>query len=588
MTPVAHRRLVVASTCYAFVLVALGASIHTLGIRGAFDHYVERGELLLQGQFAPDPYHPFLYSELIAVATLAIGDAFAAARVVSSAAAGLFVYAATRLAAGLWGERVAFWSFALLAANGTVALAGVGAGSDMTAAAFWIVSVWLVLRARSPGAVALAGCALGLACATRLNSMLMLPVLAGLRLCTSSAMQGGRWRDLSRFGVGGLLGYLPNAIPSCIVHGKPMSTENWRNWALKLSPAWDESLLETNPYSDMWGLLREAWAPLLQRTLQDIHTMATATWPQTLVGEGAPSALGVTVGLVVMGAWTLLLARCWRPAWPLIVVALLWSMAIAATFFPQERLLMPVLPLAVMALPAASALVLPSRIADALLALVVLACVASTPAAVRKFRAEQPHAEVAAARRLAVQLGPLATIASHYSIMARHIPVRSVYVTSPPKTPDLAAHFVRNVLKLAEKELLDAVVVGPATMPGLSFAALAAAAPSGSVVERDGEAIVLRLSHARLWLARATATRTAAGVDLEIDLTRDDVVFVGVFAQQDGGDPAVVLLQPTGHRTFAASIPIGHQGVSTLAFTPACVLQSGQLVRAETLHVELP
>lgn len=588
MTLTARRRLAFASILYTGSLIVLGVWVHTLGIRGAIDHFVERGELLLQGRLAGDPYHPFLYPELIALTTLVIGDAFAAARIVSSVAAGIFVYAATRLASDLWGERVAFWTFMLLVANGTVALVGIGGGADMTAAALWAISVWLVLREGRRSHALLAGLSFGLACATRLNCMLMLPVMGGSLFFVSAATKHERWSALRRFGLGLLIGYLPNGIPSWFLWGTPVTMENWRNLALKLAPVWDESLLEANAYSSMASLLRESWLPLLARTGQDLVTMAKHSWPQTLAGEGASPTLRNASGLAVGISWLLVLMIRRRVALPSLTVTLIWSLAIAATFFPQERLLMPVLPLALSALPAAAALMPRSRIIDATLGLFVVACAAAIPEAVRKFQAEQPHAEVAAARQLAAEIGPFATIASHYGLMARYVPARSVYVPEPPRSSDVATHFVRNVLKLAEAQPIDAVVVGPATMPSLSFAALQAACPPGSRVERCGEAIVLRLPPSHVWLDRATATRSATGIDLAIEVLRDDVLFAGFLVHQAGADPVPVLLPRTGPRTFAATIPLDDRVRGTIAVTPACMVKAGHLVRAAALHVELP
>ena len=86
-------------------LIAFGWFCHPIEIIGGeSDQYVPRAEMLLQGSVPKDTFHPLLFPVLTAGLGLLVGDCFVAGRIVSSLAAGVFVFFAARLMGVMFGR----------------------------------------------------------------------------------------------------------------------------------------------------------------------------------------------------------------------------------------------------------------------------------------------------------------------------------------------------------------------------------------------------------------------------------------------------------------------------------------------------
>jgi hypothetical protein len=579
-----HRALVALIAAYVVLLLALGPVLHPIGIRGALDHYAERGRQIADGVWIGDPFHPFLVPELAAVVTLAVGDAFAATRAVSNVAAGLLLYSSGRLAAAVAGQRALPWVVALLAANGAVLVLGVEAGADMTAAALAVTALWLLAEPPPTSRALASGACLGLAIAARYSSAALLPALAALIL----AVRGAAWRQravrLATFAGGCVLGYLPNLIPTVLVQGTPLPGNSWQNLAWKLSPTGDTRAVWNPPYASFAELLRTDGERLVQRTLADIGELWTAGLGRALAGGHAPAWIVATFALALPAALVVLLWRAPRPATAALGVLAVWTTAVAATFFPQTRLLLPVLPVAATAVVAAVLTVAGSRPwlgALACAAATVLTATSVVPAA-RAFAREHPVAEVQAARAIARAEGPLVAIGSCYALLHSYVDARVSWIEPPPLADITPASVAACVRAAVRERALDFVVLGPHSAHLRRVDAVAAELPELRVESSSADVLVLRVERAPVeWLAAASAVRTGAdAVALQLTVAADGVLAAGFRVHAPGAEPWLLPLARTGDRTFAGTLPLRGASAAGVSFEPQCLTTNGAWLRA--------
>lgn len=584
----AERRAALASACvFAAITIVLGCLIHPVGTGGAMDQYVERAELLLQGSLVADPFHSFLYTELVALVALVVPDAFAAGRVVSGLAAGLFLFAAARLAWALGGRRAAFWTSAWLACNGGVLLLGVEAGSDMTAAALLMTSLWLLLDGRRAWPFG-SGLFLGLAVATRYNVGVVAPVLALLVALLADGSCGHRLRGVLQFVLAAVFGYLPNAIPAWLQFGTPLPSASWRSLAYKLSPDHDPLALVESSHTSLWSLLQVDGPRLVREAVADFGAIWTHGIGQCLGGGQATWFVAtVFAALSVLAIGSLAVVRPARGQLVVVAVLIAWTGAVAATFFPQNRLLIPVAPLALVAIVVALFEWLQPLAAHVAGGVLVLLTAATVPASLRHFEAGHPMAEIAAARQLAEAHGPLATIASCYPLMARRVPARTVYVPPPPAQRVDVASILQRLRDVRSRQPFDFAVIGRASVHGAPLDELRRNLPSG-ITARPGNAEVVVLEFASPgseWLERAAATITGArSLHLEI-ATSLDALTAGFTVRQPNVSPWLLPLLRVGPRRFEATLPFESGSTEGLELVPGCVLLTGEARQAPPITV---
>ncbi len=588
MTRAVHRRFAAFVVLYVALLVALGPSLHPIGIRSALDQYAERARQLLDGVWVGDPFHPFLYPQLTALATLVVGDAFAAARVVSSLAAGLLLYASGRFAHAVHGAGFG-WVAALLAANGAIVVLGVEAGADMTAAALAVTGLWR-LAAPPPAARAFAaGVWLGLAVATRLNLAVLLPGFAVVVAATGGAPWLQRARRCAVLAAGAVIGYLPNLVPSVILFGTPLPGDSWRNLAWKLSPNADPSAVARPPYTGLAELLHVDGERLVLRSADDFRELWLHGLGRCLAGGSAPAPVTLLFTLLLASAFVVLALRRPRVACWSLALLLALTGSIAATFFPQNRLLLPIAPVAAASVVAAVFVVARRRpaLAHAACAVLVATVATSIVPAVRTFRDEHPLPEVEAARALAARDGPMTSIASFYPLLASNVRARAVYVWTPPILGTTPATVVARVLDAVRDGTVDYVVLGPRSVRVPSVDALVRELPPTLQVERAAaDVLVLRVERPDVpWLATASASAGDDGV-LRLRITTTcDVVAAGFTVQAPGAAPWLLPLARSGERTFAGELPLRAVPTRDVALVPGCLLANGAALRAPPITI---
>jgi hypothetical protein len=501
--------LAAALTLFA-ALALFGARYHWVEEAGTAerDGYVAQAATLLAGHLPHDPFRPPLYALLTAGLSWLTGGPFAAARLLSNAAAAALAWLAFWTARRLGGTEAGGWAMALAAVNPNLWILGQHVTTDMLFAAFGAAALAAGLAYRTAGGrgtAGLAGLAGGLAAATRGNAVFLLPGL----LAAWWLAPGPRRRRLPDLAIAGLTAAVALAPVWALrqaAFGSPFHDENWKNLAWKLHGYPDWSYLDRVPYHSGWEVIAGDPAAVVAGGVAEL-------W-RFLAGGGLAQLLGTWahVALFAAGAvWALHRRR--RGAGWLLAAGGLFLCAVAVSFFTWGRFLLLLIPAAYAvafapwrrAAPdvvragetaAASGSAVRLRLAarGVAAALVLLLAVKTFGFRLPDFVSRHPYREVAAIERLAPRLAPGARIAGTSPFLGRYLadPGRYVYVPDAfgREASDPALYLERLGAFLA-RERAAYLVVGeedrrdrPAALAGERPPApwLAPAARSGHVV----------------------------------------------------------------------------------------------------------
>ncbi len=454
-----------------FVALALfGACYHPVEEAGTAerDGYVAQGERLLAGELPRDPFRPPLYPLLIALLGGAIGDPFAAARLISNFAAAALAWIAWRTGRELWpldrSDSIAGWAFAATAVNPNLWILGQHTTTDMTFGALTAGALLagLVYLKRPDTTPALAAGALfGLAAFTRGNAIFLLPGLL-LAFLVAGRPIAPRRRHLLYAAFAALPGYCALWFWRLAAFGDPFHDENWKNLAFKLHGYPDWSYLDRVPFHNLGEIVRADSLGILEGGLSELGRFAASGLAQLV---GTPLHAGV---FLAAGLW--LVFRKDRVAGWLLGAGLLFLTAVAFSFFTWGRLLLCLLPAAsaitfaalFRALPSLDRRALARRIALGAAAALVLSLAAKT--ALRRLPAfidRHPTLEIATLRRLEGALPAGTRLAGTSPFLGRYL--THPYVAIPdafgPELRDPRLYLTR-LERIARAERIAYLVVG--------------------------------------------------------------------------------------------------------------------------------
>ncbi len=329
----------IATTALALAIVAFG--FHPVG-----DYYTESdfyagyalgADLLRHGQFDFGRYGVYGpgYEVALAVVGLATGDLFVAARLLSVAAAVLYLWLSWRVVDRLAGATAGFWLTVLVAANPTFFRYGYSVGTDMPANAWWMAAVAALVLRRDLGGWAWGGLLAALAVLTRYNLASVVPgALAAVFLLRTGARD--RWASAAVFLGVFLLAVAPFTIGSLLAGYVPGRT-----------------LLGDAGYyiSDTPGTVLEerytpgaaSTSPVTGLTATIVRRLLTGI-PVNLLSDGV-LLLGWPVALLALaGAIAMFRSRGARPLLALAPFGLFTFLALAPVYY-AERYSLPLLSL---------------------------------------------------------------------------------------------------------------------------------------------------------------------------------------------------------------------------------------------------
>ncbi|HEV7668024.1 MAG TPA: glycosyltransferase family 39 protein [Thermoanaerobaculia bacterium] len=350
----ASRRAALAAALLFIGLALFGAHYHWMEEAGTAerDGYVSQAEQLLAGELPKDPFRPPFYPLLTAGLGGAIGDPFAAARLISNLAAACLAWIAWRTGRELGGKEaggsngestgdaIGAWAFAATAVNPNLWIIGQHTTTDMTfgaLAAGALLAGLIYLKRPGPRPAWIAGALLGLAAFTRGNAIFLLPGLL-LSFLLAGKPFGPRLRHLLYSGLAALPGYAALWAWRFSAFGDPFHDENWKNVAWKLYGYPDWSYLDRVPFHGLGEIVRADPLGILRGGFSELGRFATSGLAQ-LVGTPLHAALFVAAGL-----W--LIFRKDRAAIWLLGAGFLFLFAVAFSFFTWGRLLLCLLPTA--------------------------------------------------------------------------------------------------------------------------------------------------------------------------------------------------------------------------------------------------
>jgi hypothetical protein len=418
------------------ILAVASALLHPYALTGhnnEIDGFVRYADLLRGGGLPYDPFRPLLYPILVAALSVLL-PTFAAARLVSTAATACLVATTFHLADRLAGRRLAWLAAGLTLLNAHVLIEGMLATSDMLFSALALLTVALAIRtAHRPGrgSTLLLAAAFAATWFTRYQAVALLPsVLLAFALQRDRSLVE-RGRQLALWLGAALVFSIPNLVLNARQFGNPLHNENWKNLPLKLYADGDWSYLERTPFDGWWSVLSGDPGLVLQRTLADLASI----FPQTsvyLLGEGAA---GVVLSSLAALGLVLLALRPDRLRWfaPVVAFLVFTVLGVCFSFFPFPRLLLSLIPVAIiLALVALFGLLRDQPRAALVVSAVLGAGLAhNTTASLSAFVAHHPSAEVAAARALVDEVGADVTIAAGFHAMGAELDNEVVFLRNP-------------------------------------------------------------------------------------------------------------------------------------------------------------
>ncbi|MEM7480483.1 MAG: glycosyltransferase family 39 protein [Acidobacteriota bacterium] len=435
-----RRSLALALTLLFLALAVFGARVHWIEEAGTAerDDFVGQAEMITEGHLPRDAYRPLLYPLLAAGGSFVLGDAFAAARLLSN-------LAAVALAGLAWGfgrrlapdrPMVAWSALALVVVNPNLWIIGQHVTTDMLFAALAAGSLLAALHhLEHPSVVSAATCGALLGCAafTRGNALFLLPAIALAaffahrhKKChpnvggANPEDETGRWwwRTVLPLAAAALAGWIPHLVLRGIVFGDPFFDENWKNLAFKLYGYPDWTYLDRVPFSGPFEILRSNPSGVLA---------AAGREAVRFTGSGLAQLSGTMLHALAAAAGLFLALRHGpsrrAASWTLFAFGTFVA-AVCLTFFAWGRLLLAFLPILATWM-AFAARQIPHRrwrwlvLGGLVLLLAVKTFVFRLPAFVER----HPYAELAALQELEVRLQPGEALAGAMPFAGRSLDV---------------------------------------------------------------------------------------------------------------------------------------------------------------------
>ena len=480
------RRAALAAALLFVWLALFGARYHWVEEAGTAerDGYVAQAEQLIAGNLPKDPFRPPFYPLLVAGLGGAIGDPFAAARLISNLAAAALAWIAWRTGRELGGkvgsglphqkpatestaETIGAWAFAATAVNPNLWILGQHTTTDMTfgaLAAGALLAGLIYLKRPGPQPACVAGALLGLAAFTRGNAIFLLPGLL-LAFLLAGRPFGPRVRHLLYGGLAALPGYVALWAWRLAAFGNPFYDENWKNVAWKLYGYPDWSYLDRVPFHGLGEIVRADSLGILKGGFAELWRFAESGLAQ-LVGTPVHAALFVAAGIWLV--WKKDRGATW-----LLGAGFMFLAATAFSFFTWGRLLLCLLPaanavlLAALFLPlslggAGSSWPLARKLALGIAAALVLSLGAKT--AFRRLPAfveHHPYLEMATLRRMERKLPAGTRFAGTSPFLERYL--THPYVAIPDAFgPELREPrlYLERLERLVRSERIAYLVVG--------------------------------------------------------------------------------------------------------------------------------
>jgi len=341
---------------FFFILVTFHEKLHPVLLiyTAEYDGYMMRAHRILQGTWERgDPFHPPLYSILVAGMGVLVKDVFVGAKLVSSIFAALLAWFTYRLGSLCFDRRIGLFALVAVILNPYVIIYAHMATSDMT---FSLLALLIVLAVVKMDQKPVLFSALVLpilvsaAFLTRHNTVFLLPLIA---IGIFSVPQVSPRKKMGLFMLFLIVVFvllLPYFFLNQYIFGEPFCFPHYRNLALKIygtSPNgifnWDYLMGTSGLFSGWFPVIAHSPKAWLVSFLSELQRFLVDRFP-SLLAPGLPGVLLYTVFWV--GLFKDMFRTRDRKKWILFSFFSLHVLLLCAFFFTWDRLIMPILPLA--------------------------------------------------------------------------------------------------------------------------------------------------------------------------------------------------------------------------------------------------
>lgn len=309
------------------------------------DGYMLMALSILDGQLPRDVYHPLLYPILIAITSFITGDAFVAARTISTLSTLILLLLSYLLCRKCFSSEIGIFVIVAELLNISVLTEGVYAAADMTFAALALTTLFgCVCVVQDPQRKHIVFIALAFAAAFFLKNQAisLIPIIL---LAIYSAHRVGlrlKFFHMIQFFLCGALFLIPHFYLTTLIFHNPIYNENWRNFAFKLYGQGDWSYYNRMPYHGWLSIIRDCSPELLlSSTMKMLKYFFTDTYP-ILMGNGL---IGLVLSIISILGMMIAVGRLTRPRFIILSLFIIQVLFVCILFGPTPRLLLVLIPI---------------------------------------------------------------------------------------------------------------------------------------------------------------------------------------------------------------------------------------------------
>ncbi|MCA8951915.1 MAG: glycosyltransferase family 39 protein [Planctomycetes bacterium] len=597
-----HRATVAAIAVLALAVFTLGVLYHSRLTRsGEYDDYVGIAEALRAGHVRADHFHPLLYPLVVAAVSWLTPTVFCAGKLVSAAAFAALLLGVHRLLRRYADPAVAGAGVVAVALGPGVWLEGMRVATDMFGAALVLWAYVLAIEshgsaARARWRAALVGLLAGAAVTTRYNLGLHLPVLVvalGIR-------QRGLIAPLVAVGSAAVA-MLPHALVRYTAHGAVFANDNWQNIVLRHAFGRDMERMRQLSEAELAALLAEHWPAWLWRGLGDFLRWLVDGLPRLQLDRAAmawPPLVWVVLAFIASGVVAVVIRYRRDGVGWLLLGAMAQALVVTVTFDDEPRILLfstvafAGLALAGLARGSATGVAWPALFAAAVIALQHANAI---PGSWRAFLAAHADAEVAAARALVAEHGPLIQVAGTYPFLERELECAGTakLLTLVPNGggPAAEAVFWDGLERIRARRPVSWFVLGRQTAPGMyGFARTATLRPGWTRVRSDDDVVVLhRAGDIELLLTAEPREWRAGTLRLGLEPRGGEaasLVWIGVELRGPAGAVRRLELPPRAGG-FELALPYGELTLGDWLAVPTTLDRAGRITQGQAVPIRV-
>jgi hypothetical protein len=468
------------------------------------DGYVEKADILRAGEIPMDTYHPLLYPILASAAGRLVGGSFAGARAVSTIFAAMFCLFTYLLARTMLRKRAALFVLGLMLLNCWTTMSAMDATTDMTFAAFSVMTLYFLMRFVDRPTTALlvwAAVSFGLAYFTRYSAIFLLPAAVVAVLAAPQLGPAKRAGYFGLFAAVATIVLVPHFIITARVFGSPFYNENWKNLAFKLYGDNDWTYFKRIPYTNLVGVVVASPTRFITLTMREIAKFFFITLSD-MGGRGLAAAVFAagTLGgaFVFLSSWN-------RSKTVLGTFSLSFIILGCIFFYTNPRLMLPILPICSIFIGACifsdtlrAALPIGRFKLNGVFAaacLVMLLTTLNTGEFLKTYVHAQPLAEVEAVRAIQRNYGVSVTVCGTCISTQRYVQCRYVCIegvrAGEANNPEL---YLRRLPELLRESNAEYLVVGRLSLNSRPQALLEGTAVPDclELIRRDADVAVYR------------------------------------------------------------------------------------------------